>query len=202
MDLYYYLRAVCIQGSILSLFDWGCTHRFFPYWLRLYVCVFVKDQLFPFWDLSICTFVKDQLLLFWGLTVCTSQISIPSLLGFARLYFAKYQLLPFWLRLCAAPLYLYAIITCSICHSLGPGCTRPRGSGCIQSSHLLSPLCCVGEKVKNRYPNDWATTNVPHIWAGVIPAVSVLLGRDVPGHTPTLMIWNSWKNVLFEEKWN
>ena len=72
--------AIRIRGSILSLSEWGCTHRFFPYWLRLFFCVFVKDQLFPFWDLSVCTFVKYQLLPFWGLAVCTSQISTPSFL--------------------------------------------------------------------------------------------------------------------------
>jgi len=59
----------------------------------------------------------------------------------------------------------------------------------------LGPLCCVGEKVKSSYPSDWATTNVPRTWAGVISTISVLLGRDVPGHTPTLI-----NNFNFDEK--
>jgi len=109
--------------------------------------------------LSICTFVKDQLLPFWGLAVCTSQVSTPSFfgvlssvllkyqllpfVGFVRLYFTKYQLLPFWLRLHAAPLYLCAIITCSIYHSLGSGCTRPKGAGIYPAITLIGPsvLC-------------------------------------------------------------
>jgi len=62
-----------------------------------------------------------------------------------------------------------------------------KGSRYIRPSHLLGPLCCVGEKVKSRYPSDWTTTNVPHTWAGVIPTISVLLGRDVPDHTPTIL---------------
>jgi len=68
---------------------------------------------------------------------------------------------------------------------LGRDVLGQEGPGYIRPLYLLGPLCCVGEKVKNRYPSDWATTNVPHTWTGVIPAIFVLLGLDVPGHTPT-----------------
>ena len=80
--------------------DWGCTHRLFPYWQELFFCAFNKDQFFPFQSLSICIF----------------HISVPSFLGFGRLYFSdinsflswpsvflQYQLLPF-LAVCTSPI--------------------------------------------------------------------------------------------------
>jgi len=98
-------------------------------------------------------FSNYQLLSFWGLPVCTSptinsflfgvcpsvllQISIPSFLG---------------LRLRVAPLYPYAIIPFFVCHSLGPGCTRPRGSGCVQTRHTYWDVSVV----LDQSPSNWA----------------------------------------------
>ena len=79
-------------------------------------------------------------------------------LGYARLYFAKYQLLPFWLRLCAAPLYLCAIITCSICHSLGPGCTRPKGAGIYPAIALIGSFVLCWRKGEKQVP-QWLGHN-------------------------------------------
>ena len=170
----------------------------FPFRLRLHasvlsllaeivLCVFVKDQLFPLWDLFVCTFVKDQLLPFWGLAVCISQISTssflgvypsvlrqistPSFVGFARLYFAKYQLLFFWLRLHAAPLYLCVIITCSICHSLGLGCTRPRGAEIYPAITLIGPSVLCWRKDEKQVP-QWLDHN----------ECASYLGRSHPGY--------------------
>ena len=140
---------------------------------------------------EICPIVLLSKINFFLFGVCPSVLlkyQLLPFLGFARLYFAKYQLLLFWLRLHAAPLYLCAIIPYSICHIIEWDVHGQKGPGYIRPSHLLGPLCCVGEKVKSRYPSDWATTNVPHTWAGVIPTISVLLGLDVPGHTRTLSL--------------
>ena len=210
------MRAIRIRGSILSLSDWGCTHQFFPYWLRLFFCillkissfysefcpsVLLKYQLLPFLGFGRLYFSNINSFLFWGFVVCTSQISTPSFLGFGRLYFSninsflfgvwpsvlrkyqllpflgfgrlyfsninsflfgvwpfvllKYQLLPFWLRLHADPLYLCAIIVCSIYHSLGPGCTRPKGAEIYSAITLIGPsvLCWrKGEKQLPQWP--------------------------------------------------
>ena len=64
-------------------------------------------------------------------------------LGFVRLYFAKYQLLSFWLRLRVAPLYLCTIIPYSMCHIIGLGCTQSKGAGIYPSITLIGPpvLC-------------------------------------------------------------
>jgi len=122
------LRVVRIRGSILSLSDWGCTHRFFPYWLRLFFCVFVKDQLFPFWVLSFVRlyfcqrstpsflgfgrlyFSSINSFLFWGFAVCTSQISTPSFFGVCTSV----------LRQISTPSFLAEIVCCSfvpLCHN-------------------------------------------------------------------------------------
>jgi len=90
------------------------------------------------------------------------QRSTPFFLGFARLYFSKYQLLPFWglpvctspninsflfwPRLRVAPLHPCAIIPFFVCHSLGSGCTRPKGPGCTLPSHVLGCLRRAGSK--------------------------------------------------------
>jgi len=135
--------------------------------VRLY---FSKYQLFPLWDLSVCTSPNIN---FFLLGVCPSvllQISILSFLGFACLYFSKYQLfplefarlyfsnlfvrlysskyklIPFWLRLHAASLYLCAIIPFSIYHIIGRDVHSQKGPEYTLPSHLLDPLCCAGKK--------------------------------------------------------
>ena len=127
------MRFVCLyfcQRSTPSFLGFG----------RLY---FSNINSFLFGGLPVCTSPDINSFLFevWSSVLLKYQL-LP-FLGFARLYFAKYQLLPFWLRLRAAPLYLCAIITCSIYHSLGPRCTRPKGARIYPAITLIGPsvLC-------------------------------------------------------------
>ena len=100
----------------------------------------------------VCTLPNINSFLFGVCSSVLRQISTPSFFVFACLYFAKYQLLPFWLRLRAAPLYLCAIITYSICHIIGLGCTRPKGAGIYLTITLIGPSVLCWRKGEKQVP--------------------------------------------------
>ena len=132
---------------------------------------------------EICPFVlllKINSFLFGVCPFILCQISTPSFLGFASLYFAKYQLLPFWLRLRPTPLYL-----CTIIHI--PSGT-PLGRDVLgQEGRDVPAITLIGLSTSRwiEAPTIGLEYKGSLTWAGIILTIFPLLGRDVSDHTST-----------------
>ena len=140
--------------------------RFFPFstevtrigsFLIGWDCSFVSLLKISYFHSEICPSVllsKINSFLFGVWPSVLLKYQLLSFLRFTRLYFAKYQILPFWLRLrrCSSvPLRHNPIFYLS--HHWAGMYTAKRGRD-ISGHHTYWALCCVGEKVKNRYPSD------------------------------------------------
>jgi len=155
------------------LFDWGCTHRLFPYWQELFFCAFNKDRLFPFQNLFICTY---QLLPF--LAVCTFLISIPSFLG--RLYFSNINSFLSW----PSVLFQYQILPflrfdgmMPLCNACSAYCPLGRGVlGHEDGKYTAAALTGLPALHWNQVLAVGPSRGDALIWAGMIPASFLLIG--------------------------